>query len=125
MEGKRMTREEAAEVLLKLRHDLKVERGGIYERMTPEQQRDEDALDEAITALRQGWVRTAGRVPNCGTETRQIAECAWCDPNQDVLQFRISWWTRSLFGKHRWFSVTEHHKAKYCSMCARKLEAEG
>lgn len=64
-------------------------------------------------------------VPNCGTETRQSAgtECNWCDPNQDRLQFRVSWWTRSLGGKHHWFSVTEQHKANYCPMCGREVKS--
>jgi hypothetical protein len=64
-------------------------------------------------------------VPNCGTETRQSAECAWCGPEHHLLRFNVSWWVRASTGKRKWMSVTQQNKAHYCPMCGRKLEVEG
>jgi hypothetical protein len=71
-----MTRDEAARVLLELREKIKVENGGIYDRMTAEQQRTEDAIDIAIASMR-GPVSDpdTGLVPcGCGGKPEVIHE---------------------------------------------------
>lgn len=51
----KITSKEAAKILSDIRNSLKTERGGIYDKMTQHQQRDEDALDMAIDVLLDGW----------------------------------------------------------------------
>lgn len=51
----KITSKEAAKILSDLRNSLKLERGGIYDRMTQQQQHDEDALEMAIDVLLDGW----------------------------------------------------------------------
>jgi hypothetical protein len=62
-------------------------------------------------------------VPNCGTETRQSAECAWCGPGR-IGWFSVLFWVRSCYGKRKWMSVTQQykHQVRYCPMCGKKVE---
>ena len=68
----------------------------------------------------------APMLPNCGTETRQSAGCAWCGPGR-MGWFSVQFWVRSCHGRRKWMSVTQDwkYKVKFCPMCGRKLEVEG